>query len=56
MLAPLTRITPYKKKFEWTESKKHAFDEIKHITARDTLWTYLYFNEKNKIYKNTSAF
>ena len=55
-LAPLTRITPNKRKFKWTKFEQDAFYEIKRIISQDTLLTYPYFNETFKIHTNTRAF
>ena len=48
-LSPLTRLTSIRRKFEWTQVKKDAFEEIKWIVARDTLSTYPDFNKKLKL-------
>ena len=55
-LAPLTNITSSKVEFKWTKIKQYAFDEINRIVDRDTLLTYLYFNETFKIYNDASDF
>ena len=56
MLAPLTRLTPNKRKFKRTKIKQDAFDEIKRILARDILLSYPNFNGTFKIHTNASAF
>ena len=56
MLAPLTNITSSKVKFKWTDIKKGAFSKIKRIVARDTLLSYLDFNEKLKIHTDARDF
>ena len=54
-LAPLTKLTYIKRKSRWTQVKQDAFDEIKRIVARDTLLTYLGFNETFKIHTDASG-
>ena len=54
-LATLTKLTPIKKKFKWTKVEQDAFDKIKRTMARDTLFTYLDFNETFKIHTNASV-
>ena len=54
-LAPLTRITPNKRKCKWTKVGQYAFDEIKRTAARYNLLTYLDFNETFKIHTDSSA-
>ena len=54
MLAPLTKITPNKRKFKWTKSERDSFNEIMRIVDRDTLLTYTYFNETFKMHTNPS--
>ena len=44
-LAPLTRITSSKVKFQWTKTKQDAFDEIRKTVACDTLLAYPDFNK-----------
>ena len=41
-------------KFNWTEIKKDAFDEIKQIAARNNLLAYPDFNEEPKVHTNAS--
>ena len=55
-LAPLTRLTYIKQRFKWTQVKQDDFEEIKRIVARDTLLTYLDFNESFEIHAYASAF
>ena len=55
-LAPLTRLTSIKRKFKWAQAEQDDFKKIKRIVARDTLLTYLYFNETFKIHTDASAF
>ena len=55
MLAPLTKLTSIKRNLEWTQVKQDAFDKIKRIVARDTLLTYLGFNETFKIHTDASG-
>ena len=55
-LAPLTRFTSINRKFKWTEVEQDAFNKIKRIVARDTLLTYLDFNETFNIHIDASAF
>ena len=55
MLAPLTKLTSIKINFKWTKVKQYAFKEIKRIVARDTLLTYLGFNETFKIHTDASG-
>ena len=50
----LTRLTPIKRKFKFTQVKKYAFDKIKRIMARNTLLTYKYFNETFKFHTDAS--
>ena len=56
ILVPLTRLTPIKLRFKWTQVKQDAFDKIKCIVARDTFSTYPDFNETFKIHTNARAF
>ena len=55
-LAPLTILMHIKRKFKWTQVEQDIFDEIKRIMARNTLLTYLDFNETFKINTDASAF
>ena len=55
-LAPLTRMTSNKRKFQLVKTEQDAFNEIKRTVARNNLFTYLYFNETFKINTNTSKF
>ena len=55
-LAPLTRITSNKRKFQRKKIEQDAFDEIKWTVARDNLLTYPYFNKTFKIHTNANAF
>ena len=54
-LVPLTRLLSIRLKFRWTQSKQYYFDEIKPILARNSLLTYLDFNETFKIYTDAST-
>ena len=54
-LAPLTKLTPLKKKFECTEVEQDAFEKFKRIVACANFLTYLDFNETFKITTNASA-
>ena len=56
ILAPLTILTSIKRKCKWTQVKQDAFHKIKRILARDTLLTYLDFNDTFKIHTNASTF
>ena len=47
-LAPLTKITPNRRKCRWNKIEQDAFDEIKWIVAHDILSTYPDFNETFK--------
>ena len=44
-LAPLTRKSSNKVKFEWTKIEQDAFEKIKRVVARDNLLAYPDFNE-----------
>ena len=44
-LAPLPRLIYIKRKFQWTQVKQYAFDEIKRIVDHDNLSNYPDFNE-----------
>ena len=55
-LAPLTKLTPIKRKFKWTKVEQDVFDKIKRIVARNTLLNYPDFNENFKIHTNASEF
>ena len=55
-LAPLTNITSIIVKFKWTKTEKDAFNEIKRVAARDTLFDYPDFNEEFKINTDASKF
>ena len=44
----LTNKTSSKVKFKWTKIKQDAFNIINRIVARDTLLTYLDFNNEFK--------
>ena len=48
MLAPLTRITSNKSKFEWIKVEQDALGKSKRTVSRDTLLTYPYFNKALK--------
>ena len=55
-LVLLTRITPNKRKFKWTKVEQYAFDKIKRIVARNTLLTYMDFNEAFKSHIDDRVF
>ena len=55
-LAPLTKITPNKRKFKCMKVQQDVFDEIKRFVSRDTLSTYPDFKEMFKIPTDDSAF
>ena len=55
-LAPLTRLPSIKHRFKCTKVEQDDFEKPKRIVARDTLLTYLYFNETFKIHTDASAF
>ena len=44
-LASLTRLTSINTKFKRIQVEQDDFDKIKRILARDTLFSYPYFNE-----------
>ena len=56
MLAPLTRLTSIKRKFQWTQVDQDDFKKIKRIVARNAFLTYPYFNETFKIHVDAIAF
>ena len=55
-LAFITILTSNKKKFKWNQVEQDDFKKINWIVARDTLSTYLYFNETFKINTNARMF
>ena len=55
-LSPLTKLTSIKRKFKWTQVEQDYFDKTKRIVARNTLLTYLDFNETFEIHTDASAF
>ena len=55
-LAPLTKLTSIKRRFEWMQVKQDDFEKINRIVARDTFPTYPYFIEAFKIHTNAGAF
>ena len=55
-LVSLTKLTSINRNFKWTKGEQDTFDKIKRIVARNTLLTYLYFNETFKIHTDASAF
>ena len=54
-LAPITRLMYIKRKFKRTQVRKHAFNKIKRIVARNNLLTYPDSNETFKIHTDASA-
>ena len=54
-LVPLTRSTSIKNKLIWMQVKQDAFDKIKRIVTRGTLFTYPNFNKTLKIHTDASA-
>ena len=54
-LTPLTRLTPIKNEFKWTQVEQYDFDRINRIVAHDTLLTYTDFNETFKIHIDDSV-
>ena len=50
MLSPLTKITPYKRKFKWTKIEQYSFNEIKRIVSQDNLLTYPHFKKAFNIH------
>ena len=55
-LVPLTKLSSIKGNFKLTQVGQDAFDKIKRIVDRNTLLTYLDFNETFKIHTNDSKF
>ena len=47
ILAPLTKLTSEKVKFEWTKEHQDAFEAMKTQVGRDVLLSYPNFNKKN---------
>ena len=45
MLAPLTKLTPSKVKYKWTEVEKKLFGEIKRIVSPNILLAFPYFDK-----------
>ena len=56
MLAPLTRLTSIKRKFEWTQVDQDDFKKIERIVARNNSLIYPDFNETFKIHTDDSTF
>ena len=54
-LAHLTRLTSIKNKFKRKKVEQDAFNKIEPIVTRNTLSTYLDFNETFKINTNASG-
>ena len=55
-LAPLTIMSPNKRKFKRTKIEQDVFDKIKQIVTHDNLLTYPDFNKKFKIHTNARKF
>ena len=49
-LEPLTNLTSNKVNFKWKDVKQKAFEEIKHIVARNNLLAYPDFNKRFKVH------
>ena len=56
LVQPLTKLTPEKINFKWTEIKQKSFDKIKQIAAYNTLLAYLYFIKLFYIHTDTINF
>ena len=55
-LAPLTKITPNKRKYKWTKIEQDDFDEIRRNVDRNTLLNYPDFIEELKIQIDANKF
>ena len=55
-LDPLTKLESIKRNFKRAQVKQDDFDEIKRILARNTLLTYMDYNETFKTHTDASAF
>ena len=56
MLAPLTKLTPSKVKYKWTEVEQKSFKEIKRIVSPNILLAFPYFDKYFKILTDDSEF
>ena len=56
ILAPLTRLTSIKVKWQWTDVEQNAFDTMKKIMARDTILAYPDFDEPFEIHTDASGY
>jgi hypothetical protein len=54
LLAPLTRLTSSKVKFEWHSSHQQVFDKIKKVIGTEVLLCYLDFNKPFHLYTDAS--
>ena len=54
VLTPLTHLTSIDAKWQWTETEKKAFTQIKHIISREVLLVYPDFNKPFDIHMDAS--
>ena len=54
VLAPLTRLTSNKEKWQWVDVDQKAFDKIKRIISRETLLAYPDFEQPLIIHTDAS--
>ena len=54
VLAPLTKLTSNKEKWQWTNVEQKVFDKIKRIISRETLLAYPDFEQPFVIHTDAS--
>jgi hypothetical protein len=54
MLAPLTELTSKTAKWQWTNVEQKAFNNVKKVIAKETLFSYPNLNEPFEIHTDAS--
>jgi hypothetical protein len=56
ILAPLTKLTPNKVVFEWTDEQQEAFEEIKRVMCQKTMLSFPDFSKEFHVYTDASDY
>jgi hypothetical protein len=56
LLAPLSALVSPKVKFKWCQEHQDAFDQIKTLISKETLFTFPNFNEPFHIFTDASKY
>jgi hypothetical protein len=56
ILAPLTKLTPTKSPWKWSDKQQNAFDTMKRIMGRETILVYPNFEIPFKVHTDASPY